>query len=159
MNKEEVWVVVPGYEELYSISDHGRVFAHSRKCWNGTGFFMSKEKIMKIFNARGGYLYVTLRKDNKPRNFRIHRLVLLGFCGDSHLECNHIDGDKKNNRLENLEYVTSSENKLHAWKTGLHSEEERARVSMWASRPRTDQTRLKMSESAKKDWQRRKGLI
>ena len=57
-------------------------------------------------------------QDGSKKTFRVHRLVLMAFApieNMQNLEVNHIDGNKKNNSLSNLEWVTSSENKLHAF--------------------------------------------
>ena len=63
-----------------------------------------------------------MKIDGKKKTYRLHRLVLMAFDPrddmDS-LEVNHKDGNKKNNKLENLEWCTSSENQIHAYKTGL----------------------------------------
>jgi len=53
------------------------------------------------------------------RNRMVHRLVMLAFVGESDLQVNHVNGDKTDNRLENLEYCTGSENLQHAYDTGL----------------------------------------
>ena len=68
-----------------------------------------------------GYLLVNLYRDGKPRNFLVHRLVAMAFLGGipRGMQVNHKDGDKKNNRLENLEVVTQEENRAHAMRTGL----------------------------------------
>ena len=62
-------------------------------------------------------------QDGSKKTFRVHRLVLMAFAPIENmykLEVNHIDGNKKNNSLSNLEWVTSSENKFHAFATGLN---------------------------------------
>ena len=62
-------------------------------------------------------------QDGSKKTFRVHRLVLMAFApieNMQNLEVNHIDGNKKNNSLSNLEWVTSSENKLHAFAKGLN---------------------------------------
>jgi hypothetical protein len=66
-----------------------------------------------------GYLSKVIRIKGVPKSFKVHRMVLLTFKGPSELVCNHINGIKHDNRLENLEYVTSRENQKHAYKTGL----------------------------------------
>lgn len=58
--------------------------------------------------------------DSKSKHVLTHRLVLLAFTGPSDLFVNHKDGNKINNKLENLEYCTKSENGLHAYRTGLN---------------------------------------
>lgn len=69
-----------------------------------------------------GYKYVTERRQGKKKNLYVHALVAECFLGDrSGKEVNHIDGDKSNNALSNLEYVTHKENMQHAQKSGLLS--------------------------------------
>lgn len=68
-----------------------------------------------------GYANICLRRDNKSYYFKVHRLVMLNF-GKLVLfrnDINHIDGDKLNNHISNLEWVTRSENIKHAYDTGL----------------------------------------
>lgn len=79
---------------------------------------------MKTRDRKGTeYQIINLSKlDGKKRTFRVHRLVMMAFNpveNMDELEVNHLDGNKKNNKLENLEWCTSSENQKHAFKTGL----------------------------------------
>lgn len=112
VNSRENWRDIPGYEGLYQASNKGRVKSLPRATTSG--------RVMKLFtNPRNGYVYVCLCKNNKPKGYRVHRLVMAAFYGASNLQVNHIDGDKRNNCLDNLEYCTQSENMLHAYKTGL----------------------------------------
>ena len=64
-------------------------------------------------NGRG-YLYLGVKLNGKQTNFQIHRLVMRAFVGPSDLQVNHKNGDKHDNRLENLEYVTPAENQQHS---------------------------------------------
>lgn len=80
---------------------------------------------MKTRNRAGtDYQIINLSKlDGSKRTFRVHRLVMMAFSpveNMDELEVNHIDGNKKNNKLENLEWCTASENQIHAFKTGLN---------------------------------------
>lgn len=80
---------------------------------------------MKTRNRAGtNYQIINLSKlDGSKRTFRAHRLVMMAFNpveNMDELEVNHIDGNKKNNKLENLEWCTASENQIHAFKTGLN---------------------------------------
>jgi hypothetical protein len=81
------------------------------------GDIISVKRKMKIIDGspdKDGYLKITLSNDNeKPKYFRKHRLIALTFLGYSDLEINHKDGDKLNNKLSNLEYVTIRENQCH----------------------------------------------
>jgi NUMOD4 motif/HNH endonuclease len=107
---EEIWKRINGYEE-YEISNLGRVksFKHDRK-----------GKIMKP-KFSGEYLAVTLCADGQQERKTIHRLVAEHFIPNpSGLPwVNHKDGNKLNNKVTNLEWVTPSENNNHAYKIGL----------------------------------------
>jgi hypothetical protein len=110
----EIWKDIPNYEGLYQVSNLGRIKSLKKK-------ERSREKILKNSIDFAGYKLAHLYKFNKLKTIRVHRLVLLAFKGNSNLQCNHINGVKSDNRLENLEYCTQSENTKHAFKTGLFS--------------------------------------
>ena len=102
---------VVGYDGLYSIDEDGRVWSHT------TNKFISVVK-----NKRhNGYVEVTLWKNNKRKTFRLHRLVAIAFIPNPNNlpEVNHKNGDKSDNRVSNLEWVSPSENVKHAYSTGL----------------------------------------
>lgn len=82
-----------------------------------------KERIMKPWSNNDGYLFVNLYIDNKSFRMRVHRLVLITFKGHPQegQETNHIDGIKTNNAIDNLEWVTKSENARHAFANGLRT--------------------------------------
>lgn len=109
INREE-WRWVPGYENLYMVSDLGNVMATEPR--RGSQVF----KPMRQSMTGSGYPKVVLRKRGKSTNAMVHRLVAAAFLPNPEHkdEVNHIDGNKKNNRLANLEWVTRSENALHA---------------------------------------------
>lgn len=102
----EEWKDVPWYEGLYQASNLWNI----RNRWRN---------VLRPSNHRQWYKIIVLTKDNKRKSHMIHRLVLMSFKGVSELECNHIDWIKDNNKIENLEYCTSSENKIHAYNTWL----------------------------------------
>lgn len=108
--ESEAWKEIQGYEGLYKISDNGRVFS------------VTSNKPRKLCMNEIGYHIVVLYKNNKPKTVRVARLVALHFVDnpDGKPEVNHIDGVKINNRKENLEWVTHSENGQHAWDTKLN---------------------------------------
>lgn len=96
---------IKGYEGLYAISDDGRVWSYRSK------------KYIKAHDNNLGYLKVCLYDNGNRQNARIHRLVLETFNpvdGMENLQVNHIDEDKHNNCLSNLEWVTASENTQHS---------------------------------------------
>lgn len=66
-----------------------------------------------------GYMYMALWDEEKQKKTKLHRLVMNVFIGKSKLQINHIDGNKQNNSLSNLEYCTAKENILHAQELGL----------------------------------------
>ena len=101
----EIWKDIIGYEGLYQVSDFGNI--------------KNKKGLILKPVCRKGYLSIGLYKNNIYKRFSIHRLVMLSFVGSSQLQVNHINGNKKDNRLCNLEYCTNSENIRHADKTGL----------------------------------------
>lgn len=116
-NSIEVWKSIPGYGERYEISDHGRVRSSYREQefdgrW-GRLVMRFPAKSMTVSRTPTGYCYLCLSKDAKAVKHLLHRLVMLAFVGDSELQVNHIDGDKNNNLLSNLEYVTSQQNLRH----------------------------------------------
>ena len=107
---KEIFKPVPGYEGLYSISDRGMLKTHKRQ---GTD-----DRIITGFKDRTGYLRTTLMKDGVAQSFAIHRIVCLTFLEnpEGKRTVNHKNGDKTDNRLENLEWMTHSENHSHAYK-------------------------------------------
>lgn len=104
----ELWLTVEKYPE-YEVSSHGRV--KSKK--NGA--------ILKPFKTNSGYFQVKLWHDGRHHHVYIHRLVADTFYDGIHdnLEVNHINGDKLDNFVGNLEFCTRSENARHAIETGL----------------------------------------
>ena len=113
---EEIWEQVVGHEGLYDVSNFGNVM----RVKANKGTFVGK-----ILSPSGssGYKNVTLFKNGKRKCALVHRLVMQSFvspCPEGN-EVNHKDGNKTNNRLDNLEYVTPSENILHAFAIGLRT--------------------------------------
>lgn len=115
---DEEWKQIEGFE-FYYVSNLGRV--KSTRRWSGTKFY-NREKIMSLHKHKTkGYIYVSISKNNKNYNLRVHRLVALAFISNpkNKLQVNHIDGNKENNCVNNLEWVTNKENIIHAWENGL----------------------------------------
>ena len=100
----EEWKDVDGYCGLYQVSSNGRV--------------KRGDRILKNQTCTNRYLAVSLSKNGKVKQFRIHRLVALAFIGkeNNKEQVNHKDGNRKNNCVDNLEWVTCSENHSHAVK-------------------------------------------
>lgn len=113
----ENWRPIVGYEGLYEVSDLGRV----KRTGKGRGAMPGHVLTPRITSRTNQYLRVTLNKGGKIRPHRVHGLVLAAFIGPrpTGLEIDHINNNKQDNRLCNLEYVTSSENKLRAYRAGV----------------------------------------
>ena len=107
----------------YSVSDKGEVFSHpvGNNC-NRNGKWLTKHVDEK------GYENVTLCVGYKRYSQKVHRLVAQAFLAGHGQQVNHIDGDKTNNSVSNLEWCSNRDNTIHAYKTGLrqlkHSKEE-----------------------------------
>ena len=117
----EIWKDIPKYEGRYKVSNLGRVKSYVSNL-NGRRQIIIKEKILKPIPGRDGYLRACLTcSDGTLSSYFIHRLVLIAFKGydKQRIFVNHINGKKQDNRLENLEWVTSSENMKHAYRIGL----------------------------------------
>ena len=108
---DEVFVPMPGYEEIYEISDFGQVRRVSNSQRARAGFVKS----LQVLSS--GYVYVHLSRDGHDRSFRVHRLVYQAFVDEipPGFEINHVNGDKADNWVGSLECVTHSENLLHAY--------------------------------------------
>ncbi len=120
---DEVWLPVHEFEETHIVSNFGRVIylKPMRKRRNSTTHKKGEPYIMTPFVNSSGYLCLGIGT-SRNRIFRdVHRLVALAFIPnpENKLQVNHIDGDKLNNHIANLEWVTHKENVQHAYKTGL----------------------------------------
>jgi hypothetical protein len=120
---DEIWLPVPGYEGLYSVSNMGRVRSEDRITPHPLhGPQRHRGRILRPSASDKGYLNVSLSKLGKIRCLTIAPTVCRIFNGpppsDEH-EVNHKSGKKENNCADNLEWVTASENKRHALRLGL----------------------------------------
>lgn len=114
---EEIWKDVLGYEGYYMVSNFGRVKSLSRYVMGrGNSLKPLPEKILKPA-IRKGYYFVVLSKNNHTKKCSIHRLVWEAFNGPipEDMQVNHINENKTDNRLENLNLLTSGDN--HRWGT------------------------------------------
>lgn len=112
----EIWKDIAGYEGLYQVSNLGQVKALSRRRMLGNKFCVSNERILRPRSCNG-YIKTSLNKNGKGKDLFVHRLVAEAFIPNPYSKrtVNHINGDKADNRLENLEWATYSENNLHAY--------------------------------------------
>lgn len=115
----EEWRPIEGFPN-YAVSDAGRV----ARVFNGTGKFSSRGRggrILKPYHAKVGYYVVNLCQNGSPVLRKIHRLVAMAFLprDPKRTHVNHVNGDKLDNRLSNLEWCTHRENLAHASATGL----------------------------------------
>ena len=124
MSLFEIWLPIKGYEGLYEISNLGRVKSLPKV----RGRAVTGEKILKS-HVVNGYEMVMLCRNYKTFNASVHRLVAQAFIPNpkNKPHINHIDGNKANNNIENLEWCTPSENMMHAYRTGLKTPESCAR--------------------------------
>ncbi|MGX8701538.1 NUMOD4 motif-containing HNH endonuclease [Caproiciproducens sp.] len=126
MMNPEVWKDIHGYEGLYQVSNQGRVRSLDRNVYNVRTRKMKhmKGKVLALCDAnksRVNYQRVSLSKENCVRSLFVHRLVANAFVyrENGKTQVNHIDGNKKNNNAENLEWVTPKENTIHAFSHSL----------------------------------------
>lgn len=117
---QEIWKDIPGFENIYQASNYGNIRALHYGCRNKSNSLIIR-KLTPTPNRDNGYLRVNLVTDGKDKRYYIHRLVATTFIPnpDNKPQVNHIDGDKTNNSVSNLEWVTISENHIHAFNTGL----------------------------------------
>ena len=108
---EEVWKPIEGTDGGYEVSNLGRVMSKMQR----------NPRIMPQTIQRSGYHYVMLHVNNKPTCRRVHRLVAQAFLPNpaNMKEVNHKDGNKDNNRADNLEWCTRSHNVKHSFDMGL----------------------------------------
>lgn len=120
-NKKEVWQSVKGYEGIYEVSTYGRVKSLTRKIRSRYGCQRVVKGKVLYRKPRKNYIQVELCKKGVRTQYLIHRLVANAFLPnpENKPQVNHKDGDKSNNNLQNLEWVTQSENQKHAIRTGL----------------------------------------
>ena len=108
---KEIWKDIEGYEGYYKISNFGRIRSMDRVTSNGRSL---KGKLAKLQKTKG-YTSLTLHKDSKRKRFLVSRLVAIHFLENpmNKKEVNHIDENKDNNHVDNLEWCTPKENANH----------------------------------------------
>lgn len=100
---------IPGWEGLYACTTTGEIWSHRR------------QKFMSPSKNKRGYLHIVFYKDKNRYDYRVNRLIAMTFLDNTEnkKQVNHIDGNKLNNYLSNLEWVTAEENIEHAKKHHL----------------------------------------
>ena len=130
---EEIWKPIEEFDGEYMVSNHGRVKSLKRH----------KERIMPMTIQESGYYAAMFHMNKKSYCRKVHRLVCEAFIPnpDNLPEINHIDGNKLNNHVSNLEWCTHQQNVTHSWDHGLAhphgpSKEGRERLSkIWRGVP------------------------
>ena len=109
---QEIWKDIKGYEGKYQVSNLGRV----RSLYDQNQFKKTHRIKLLKFNIRSGYYNVNLNNHRKRKNFQVHRLVAFAFIPnfDNKPIINHIDENRLNNKVDNLEWCTQKENVLHS---------------------------------------------
>lgn len=106
---KEEWIDIIGYDGKYQISNLSNIKSMNYK-------LSGKERVLKQFINSGGYYTLSLCKNGISTNYFVHRLMFENFIGEipKSMDVNHIDGNKLNNSVENLEILTRSQNLLHS---------------------------------------------
>lgn len=116
-----IWKTVGDYEGIYEVSNTGEVRSLTREITRKNGskqVYKGKTIVQSKHNL--GYRFVGLYKNGTCKKHYVHRLVLAAFSGlDEGMQVNHIDGNKSNNNLSNLEQCTASDNIKHSFKNGM----------------------------------------
>lgn len=147
---QEIYKPIKDYEGLYEVSNLGNVKSLSKI----RGRALTGERLLKS-HIVNGYVMVTLCKDSKPFNASVHRLIAEAFIPNPENKetINHIDGNKQNNSIDNLEWATQRENNIHAYRTGLHDPKKNGRTGK--RKPRTEEEKrlisLKTKEAMKRE--------
>lgn len=126
--KMEKWLPIQGFEGMYEIANTGLIRSLDRTAKGRRGVI--KGQLITGYKTSFGYRQVILWKNDKKYKRWVHRLVLETFLrpAKSGEQANHINGIKNDNRLKNLEWVTASENALHAYAIGLRKSPRETKV-------------------------------
>lgn len=116
--EQEIWKDIKGYEGKYQVSNFGNV----RSLMYHNAKEIKRISLLKPATDGSGYFRCALSKNNILTTFKVHRLVAQAFIPNpnNYPQINHIDGNKKNNRVENLEWCTNSMNQIHAYSNNLN---------------------------------------
>ena len=128
-----MFVDIPNFEGLYQIDLSGQVYS------------VRKKRVIKGGLYPNGYRFVCLCKNGYKSNYMVHRLVASTFIHNNDLDANvvnHIDGNKLNNHVTNLEWCTASENLQHALRIGLVENQCKIRRSVIMTHTLTKEVRF-----------------
>lgn len=127
----EEWRDIDGFTD-YQASSFGNIRSKDREVSQkghvGSYTRKMKGKVIKPSILNSGYAVVWIRVNGKTKAVTVHRLVAKAFLGESFLDVNHKDGNRLNNRIENLEYMTRSKNIEHSYRQLGHKSVQRKRV-------------------------------
>ncbi|WP_020476215.1 NUMOD4 motif-containing HNH endonuclease [Zavarzinella formosa] len=142
-NMHEEWRPVVGFEHKYLVSSRGSVLS------------LRASKQLSLRTNTNGYYHVELWNNGIKKIYRVHSLVASAFLGERPLKhhVNHIDGNKQNNSMGNLEYVTQAENNRHAFKLGLNH------YNLQNLRPENMRRFTKLTDSQVAEIRALKGLV
>lgn len=106
---KELWRTIPNYDDQYLISNMGRIKS------------LKTNKLLSATQHSDGFMKIRLWRNNKAKNFLIHRLVAQAFISNprEYSSVSHIDGDKRNNRYDNLKWATQKEIVDRSWNLGI----------------------------------------
>lgn len=117
----EIWKDIYGCDGFFQVSNLGnvRVLEHVHHCRRNRSFLIRGRTLPKV-KMNTGYLGAHIRRNNRPKLVNIHRLVAQAFIPNPQNKptVNHIDFDRKNNRVDNLEWCTHAENNSHSRNSG-----------------------------------------
>lgn len=119
----EIWKSIKNWEGFYEVSSRGKVRSLDRVLYGGGTKYIKKGRLLKLHPCSNGYLSVSLYNLPKQECKLVHRLVAEAFIPnpDKKKEVNHKNGDKTDNRVDNLEWVSRSENLVHRNRVlGIH---------------------------------------
>lgn len=120
--EDETWKDVVGWENSYEVSNLGRIRTKERIATNKRGFTSAIRTKLKVAYIDGdGYQRISLYEDGRTQLLGVHRVVASAFIPnpDGFPQVNHKNGDKADNRVENLEWVTNTQNIQHSIQLGL----------------------------------------
>lgn len=115
--KCEIWKDVPGYEGLYQVSNMGNIKSLSHYARNNKkgGLRLTEGRILSQYKMPNGYMQVQFSKNEGREKVYVHRIVAMAFLSNENgfSDVNHIDGNKENNSVDNLEWCSHRSNQIH----------------------------------------------